>query len=87
VKLRHLAGEARRLDTAAGLPRIEYYLLDRQLRLVVIHGVRTIQRADREICIAESMLREKRLNTNTGLLPRWRLSENCNRRRWPEWAW
>src|SRR5262249_28402026 len=56
----HLAGEARCLDTAAGLPRIEYYLLDRQLRLVVIHGVRAIQRADREIRIAELVLGEKR---------------------------
>ena len=56
----HLPSEARRLNTAAGLPGIEYYLLDRQLRLVVTHGVRAIQRADREICLAELVLGEKR---------------------------
>ena len=52
----HLAGKARCLDTAAGLPRIEYYLFEHQLRLVVVHGVRAIQRADREIRLTELVL-------------------------------
>jgi len=54
-----VAREARFLDTAASSPRIEYYLLNRQLRLVVIHSIRAIQRADREICITELVLGEK----------------------------
>src|SRR5205807_2464390 len=64
----YFAGESRCLDTAAGLPRIEHYLLDHQLRLVVIHGVRAVQRTGREICITELVLGEKRAEYENGVV-------------------
>ena len=64
----HLAGEARRLDAAAGLPGIEQHLLDGQSRLVVVHSVRPIQRADREISLAELVLGEQRAEHEHGVV-------------------
>ena len=63
-----LAGEARRLDAAAGLPSIEQHLLDRQPRLVVVQSVRAVQRANSEIPFAELVLGKQRCEHEDGVV-------------------
>ena len=60
VLSRDLPGEARGLDTSAGLPGIEQHVFDRQSGLVVAQGFGPVQRAEREISRAELMLGEQR---------------------------
>jgi len=57
---RHLPAELGRPNLLGGQPRVPNRLVQHHLRLEVVHGIGTIERANGEILLAELVLRQQR---------------------------
>ena len=60
VLARHLPTEFGRPNLLEGQPRVPNRLVQHHLRLEVVHGIGTIERANGEILLAELVLRQQR---------------------------